>query len=328
MKRLISIGIILLFIGMSISSSTGFNAVEQSNTPLNGKTLYVGGSGPGNYTKIQDAIDNTSDGDTVFVYNGTYFENVVVNKSINLIGEDRNSTVIDGMGKSESILLITVNNITIKYFKIQNSSSINGVYAGIYIRKDIENIIIDNNIIQNNFRGIFVHFNNRDITIINNLIFSNHVGIRIQGINSKIFNNSIIDNDWGIDLLSIGDTIVGNTISGSTYGIILTGGGFFCNIISNNISNNQIGVQLYTSSSNKFKRNNFIGNEISVRFEIDIPFFINRWLGNYWDDIGNKKIYVIKGIWNFFWLNPMYPKEIIWYYFDFFPAQEPYDIEV
>ena len=32
-----------------------------------GKTLYVGGSGPSNYTQIQDAVDSASNGDTAFV---------------------------------------------------------------------------------------------------------------------------------------------------------------------------------------------------------------------------------------------------------------------
>ncbi len=97
MKRILAIGVILLFIGMSLSSSTGFNVVEQSNTTSsNGKTLYVGGSGPGNYSKIQDAIDNASYWDTVFVYNGTYYENIEVYKSINLVGENNNKTIIDG----------------------------------------------------------------------------------------------------------------------------------------------------------------------------------------------------------------------------------------
>ena len=96
MKRILAIGIILLFIGMNISSSTGLNLEQKSTTLLNGKTLYVGGSGPGNYTKIQEAIDDSSDGDTVFVYDDSspYFENVVVDKSINLIGENRNTTEI------------------------------------------------------------------------------------------------------------------------------------------------------------------------------------------------------------------------------------------
>ena len=113
MKRILAIGIILLFIGMSISSSTGFNAVEQSITPLNGKTLYVGGSGPGNYTYIQLAINDASNGDTVFVYNGMYYENVIVDKSINLIGEDRNTTVIDGNYSYEPGIKVKANKIKI-----------------------------------------------------------------------------------------------------------------------------------------------------------------------------------------------------------------------
>lgn len=42
-----------------------------------GKTLYVGGSGPGNYTTIQSAINESSNGDTVFVYSGIYYDNVI-----------------------------------------------------------------------------------------------------------------------------------------------------------------------------------------------------------------------------------------------------------
>ena len=47
-------------------------------------TLYVGGSGLGNYTSIQDAINDSVDGDTVFVYDegSPYYENLVVNRSI------------------------------------------------------------------------------------------------------------------------------------------------------------------------------------------------------------------------------------------------------
>ena len=62
---------------------------------------------------IQDAIDDsdTLTGHTIYVKNGIYYENVVVNKSINLIGEDRDATIIDG--RTSSVILITINGINI-----------------------------------------------------------------------------------------------------------------------------------------------------------------------------------------------------------------------
>jgi len=56
----------------------------------------VGGSGPNNYTSIQAAIDNASDGDTIFVYSGTYEEQVIVNKSLIIKGENNTATLIKG----------------------------------------------------------------------------------------------------------------------------------------------------------------------------------------------------------------------------------------
>ena len=74
MRKIIALGIMLLFLGMTISSSTGLYLNEQSIKPLSsGNILYVGGNGSGNYSKIQDAINDSVDGDTVFVYNGTYY---------------------------------------------------------------------------------------------------------------------------------------------------------------------------------------------------------------------------------------------------------------
>src|SRR3990172_9463864 len=55
------------------------------------KTIVV----PDDYPTIESAIINANDGDTIFVKKGTYVENPVVNKSVSLIGEDRDATVID-----------------------------------------------------------------------------------------------------------------------------------------------------------------------------------------------------------------------------------------
>ena len=57
------VGIILLFVGTSIIPSTAQNLEKTSSATSRSNWLYVGGSGPGNYTRIQDAIDASNDGD-------------------------------------------------------------------------------------------------------------------------------------------------------------------------------------------------------------------------------------------------------------------------
>ena len=80
-KKGVVVAVILLFIGMSVIPSTGTNVVEKSSAvSFDGNILYVGGSGPGNYSTIQEAINDANNGDTVFVYNGTYYEHVTINK--------------------------------------------------------------------------------------------------------------------------------------------------------------------------------------------------------------------------------------------------------
>ena len=82
-KKSIAVGIILLFIGIIFTPLTQSTVVEKSKPPIiSGNILYVGGNRPNNYTYIQDAINDASDGDIVFVYNGTYYENIEVKKSI------------------------------------------------------------------------------------------------------------------------------------------------------------------------------------------------------------------------------------------------------
>jgi len=44
------------------------------------KTIYVNDDGTVAFISIQDAIDNASDGDTIFVYNGTYYEHITIDK--------------------------------------------------------------------------------------------------------------------------------------------------------------------------------------------------------------------------------------------------------
>ncbi|EMR75381.1 nitrous oxidase accessory protein [Thermoplasmatales archaeon SCGC AB-540-F20] len=116
-KKGLVLGIIMLLVGTSVVQSTVW--VEEST---NGRSiLYVGGSGPGNYSTIQEAIDDANSGDTVFVYNGTYYENVDITKDgINLIGENKNITIIDA-GNGSGILIKNHDYVNVSNFTIRNA---------------------------------------------------------------------------------------------------------------------------------------------------------------------------------------------------------------
>jgi pectin methylesterase-like acyl-CoA thioesterase len=116
--------------------------------------LYVGGSGPGNYTTIQDAVDNASEGDTVFVYDelAPYYENIVINTSIHLLGENRNTTSIEG---GNHAIFIKADEVTVSGFRISNVGDFWNC-CGFYVISN-SNTIVNNNIINNQrMNGIFL----------------------------------------------------------------------------------------------------------------------------------------------------------------------------
>ena len=197
---------------LSIDETTIHNFVL---TPL-GNTLYVGGSGPGNYSRIQDAIDNASDGDTIFVYNGIYYENLVIEKSICLMGESKDfSLIIDNFSHSSSAITIQAIHVTITNFTIRGEATSCGIEVNSNYSK-----IYNNNIFSST--GI-------DVNSANNAIFRNYIkadtfwAIGLSGSFNSIFENTLIAESCGIYLLFLcrNNTIRRNNITGRTSGIRL-----------------------------------------------------------------------------------------------------------
>ncbi|KAA0015000.1 MAG: hypothetical protein FE041_01140 [Thermoplasmata archaeon] len=111
-----------------------------ADTPMDkisGNRLFVGGSGEGNYTKIQDAINHASAGDTIFVYAGTYKEILYIynKRNITIIGEDINNTIIDGNLEGNVINIYSCKAIKISNFTIMNSKQ-HYYHEGIYMNND------------------------------------------------------------------------------------------------------------------------------------------------------------------------------------------------
>jgi len=262
-KRFFVIGLVFLFVFSSvIPISIGYD-VKISNTKeslvfSNGNTLYVGGSGPNNYTKIQDAIDNASNDDTVFVYDDSspYYGHININKSISLIGEDKNTTIIEEK-KIGTAIYITADKVLITGFTIQLSEEGNN-YQGISIGSNDNKII--NNIIKNNPDGIH--------------IFRDHINNLIQG-------NDIVYNGFGIFFDDCEDTIVtGNFIAHNMgCGIFDRGGGsstITWNVIADNgkLSNAAFGRgTLLIDSGDNYHHNDFLLNLINAETED----YVNSW---------------------------------------------------
>jgi len=151
---------VILYTILILSSITFIN----NHSPVSASTIYVSIDGSEDYIKIQDAIDNANIGDTVYVYNGSYYENIIIGKEIILTGEDKTNTIING--NNDNIIHISSDNVEVNGFTIKNG--LNGIYIT----------------------------NSSDCTISLNTIIDNNIGISIDNLSSDniIFHNNFINN--------------------------------------------------------------------------------------------------------------------------------------
>ncbi|UCD92028.1 MAG: right-handed parallel beta-helix repeat-containing protein [Methanobacteriota archaeon] len=197
-----------LVVALIVLLSAVFAAFSFIPMDVRATILYVGGTGPGNYTTIQDAIDAADSGSTVFVYSGTYNENVRVYKTLNLIGEDRDSTIVNA-NEVDDVMLITADWVNVTGFTVENSGHGPWGYdAGIEL-DSVENCSITFNRGFDNWRSIYlVHANNS--TVANNIVSNHAFGISLKHSNNNdLINNTISDGRWGI----LSDSSVNNTLT-------------------------------------------------------------------------------------------------------------------
>ena len=231
------------------------------NSGFNGNTLFVGGTEPGNYSKIQDAIDNASDGDTVFVYDDSspYYEIIMINKSVNLIGEDKNSIIIDGQ-RIDDVVMVMADYVSISGFTIQKGRLTPPfVHSGIYL-DGCNNCTINDNIMSDNNVGINFYMSDKN-TIYNNLIIDNYGnGLDfVRSHNNSIIMNEIHENDNGIYLQQCESTeIVGNSIINQRYKGIYLSESSKGVIVNNTIQGCEKGILVFWKSSYNHIGNNDI----------------------------------------------------------------------
>jgi parallel beta-helix repeat protein len=149
---------------------------------------------PQDFPTIQQAINNATNGDTIQVSPGTYKENILINKSITLVGEEKTHTIIDAQQNGPAIKINT-NNTTVTGFTIKNSSqNLDIPGAGILLNSTTD-VKITKNAIATNQHGIIIQNSNNSL-ITDNTIKNNTIGIEIasNSNNNKIYHNNLINN--------------------------------------------------------------------------------------------------------------------------------------
>ncbi|HEY4674769.1 MAG TPA: NosD domain-containing protein [Candidatus Bathyarchaeia archaeon] len=270
---------------------------------------------------IQTAINSANDGDTILVLSGTYYEHLFVEKRLSIIGENENTTIIDGGGLG-IIVHVAGNNITLKGFTIQhgetgvfiengkeeNTLSENKVllnmFSGIYGDQCGKTVIANNNVSFNGWHGIFLYGCAPSI-LDSNFIFSNgDDGIRIRySSNNTITGNFVVANENGIlvysdeDPIRLGELSKNNVIRenhvlNNSCGISIRHYGVDVSparneISENNIDYNGVGLNITGSNDNLVYHNNFINNSEQFSLEQsyndiwDGGYYVG---GNYWSD--------------------------------------------
>jgi len=230
------------------------------STPESGKdstaravTIIVDVNGGGNYTTIQEAVNEADPGDTIYVKSGSYSEQIVIDKSLTLIGSGSENTTIMG-DYLNNVIFVTADNVVIEGFcisragnsaiylsDVQGCSVVNCTLTknsyGISLEEGLNNVISNNTCTINTY-GIYAlsTYNN---TIKNNNISNNsHVGIYLKMANHNyVINNtcksnngneeSLLDEEirnCGIYLVNCNENIISNNICtlNYNYGILAT----------------------------------------------------------------------------------------------------------
>ena len=345
--KTLALGIVVLFVGAGIVSAFNVNLIDEFKILGSGNILYVGGVGPDNYTSIQDAINDSYDGDTVYVYNDSspYFESVVIDKSIYLVGEDKYSTVIDVQYLESYAISVEVDNVWLGGFTVQNAN-----YSGLFIQSNWS--VIVGNIIQFNRFGVILIYCDYNVIQSNFIINNTYDGIYFLGKNNCIVGNYIAGNHWGVTIEgAFNNNVSFNTVCKNSVGIYLFD---FCRnntFYKNNITNSDIGMVVEMSSKNYVIQNNFINNDLNARFarcpvaEYFYRFLFvfiyknkyildnykvmdaNYWVGNFWNEsyVFPYPIFGRRGLFGTVIIidEQFVPNRIV---FDMHPAKGPYVI--
>jgi parallel beta-helix repeat protein len=221
--------------------------------------IYV----PDNYVKIQWAVDNAIAGDTIIVRDGTYSENVDVNKRLTIQSENGSaSTIVQAASSYDHVFKVTADYVNISGFTTVGATKTNRY--GIYLHR-VDYCNVSTNNCSNNFESIRLDGSNSNVISNNNCSSNRDCGIHIGSSNNNIILNNNCSNNryYGIQLHGSNSNIISNNncSSNNWYGIYFVWDSDDNSISNGNCSNNgKDGIHLSESRDNSIVNNNCSNN--------------------------------------------------------------------
>ena len=280
--------VVVLFVAVAFL----FLVLVLESEDVSGKTWYVDDGGGEDFEKIQDAIDAADEGDTIRVWEGIYYENVEIDKTVTLVGNGSANTTIDG-GGSYDVVRIEADYVNLSGFIITNSSSPgSGIYSkkdhgtfkvlnltdnyyGIYLKTSEKNTIRDSEFYANTKVGIHLYSSN-DNLVTKNILKKNEDGVALflSSLNEISWNTAMDNTDDGIDIDpgSTFNQVSNNIATKNDFGIICTAAPY--NTIANNTVqyNTYTGISLYLESHN----NTIVNNTASLNAGFGIAIYASN----------------------------------------------------
>ncbi|MFH1100777.1 MAG: C25 family cysteine peptidase [Methanobacteriota archaeon] len=232
------------------------------------------------FQRIQDGVDAVCTGGTVNVVNGTYYEHIWINKTLHLVGEEKNTTIIDSISWTNHSIRLRADRVTIRGLTIQHANA--GIWLtasnctirdtiitdnkfGIYCTMRLTNITIHSNMILNNtWEGItlmVLYYS----TVSRNVIIGNWRGVFVCGGHHNTISDNLIKDNNSLGILldtTNNNTIIRNCIINRSYGIV-SGRSYRNNISENLITGNTgDGIYLYSSSHHNMIQGNTVTNNL------------------------------------------------------------------
>jgi parallel beta-helix repeat protein len=230
-KQVSIVFLVFLFVLVSLPPNIRVNA--------DSKTVVV----PDDYGSVQEAIDNAQPRDTVYVRHGVYHENLSVNKTLSLVGENAQTTVFDG-GGVETAVLVGADGVTVSGFRIINGDAPTPSHYmdfdkphGIHLLH-ASGCNISGNIVEYTGYGIWL-YEAHDNQVTGNNCSYNWDGLRFENSYSNdVSGNGLTENHYGLKFYaSTNNMLKNNKLADNNYNLFVYVDSFTNNVASSNTIN-------------------------------------------------------------------------------------------